>query len=124
MAIDLKQYTYGWAIPPEQVSDALELLKRVAALEKELGIEFRMTSGYRSKEHNAAVKGSPNSAHCVGKAIDVADPDGKIKAKLRANKFALLVKFDLYMEDGSVATNWCHLTTRAPKSGKREFIPV
>jgi len=123
MGIDLKQYTYGWQVPAEHATNALDLLARLATLETELKMEFRMTSGYRSKEHNLAVKGSPNSAHCVGLAIDVADEDGKIKAKLRANNYALLIKYGFYMEDGSVATNWCHITTRPPASKRREFKP-
>jgi hypothetical protein len=123
MAIDLKAYTYGWAIPPEHITNAVALLKQVAALETELKMEFRQTSGYRSKEHNLAVGGSPNSAHCTGQAIDVADADGIIKSKLCADKFALLAKYDIYIEDRSVTTTWCHITSRPPKSGRREFKP-
>lgn len=34
-----------------------------------------ISSGYRSKELNALIKGSPNSQHCKGQAIDI-DMDG------------------------------------------------
>lgn len=36
------------------------------------GIAFRITSGYRSPEHNAAVGGSPTSSHITGLAADIA----------------------------------------------------
>ncbi len=125
MAIDLKKYFLGHqtTAPTTHVDSATKLLEIIAALEKSLNIEFKCTSGYRTKEHNKAIGGSANSAHCTGEAIDIADADGFIKMKMREQNYANLVKFGLYMEDGSVAKTWCHLTTRAPKSGKREFIP-
>lgn len=36
-----------------------------------LGVPLRVTSGYRSREHNAAINGSPTSQHCLGLAADV-----------------------------------------------------
>jgi len=36
------------------------------------GIPFRITSGYRTKEHNAEVGGVPNSSHLIGVAADIA----------------------------------------------------
>lgn len=125
MGIDLSRYMYGHqtTAPKEHVDEATKLLGIISALEKELGLTFRMTSGYRTPEHNKSIGGSPNSAHCKGMAIDIADADGFIKMKMRAEDFSLLKKFGLYMEDGSVATTWIHLTTRAPRSNKREFMP-
>jgi uncharacterized protein YcbK (DUF882 family) len=36
------------------------------------GISFKITSGYRTKEHNAEVGGVPNSSHLIGVAADIA----------------------------------------------------
>lgn len=36
------------------------------------GIPFKITSGYRTKEHNAEVGGVPNSSHLIGVASDIA----------------------------------------------------
>ena len=49
--------------------DFLELLDFARG---QSGIEFRITSGYRSREHNAKVGGKPESSHLVGKAADIA----------------------------------------------------
>jgi len=36
------------------------------------GIPYQITSGLRTKEHNAAVGGAPTSAHLTGHAVDIA----------------------------------------------------
>ena len=36
------------------------------------GVPFRISSGFRSKAHNAEVGGVPSSAHCQGFAADIA----------------------------------------------------
>ena len=48
--------------------DFLELLDFARG---QSGIEFRISSGYRSREHNAKVGGKPESSHLVGKAADI-----------------------------------------------------
>lgn len=35
------------------------------------GVQFRITSGYRTKEHNQKVGGKSNSAHLSGHAADI-----------------------------------------------------
>ena len=47
------------------------------------GVPFRINSGYRTKAHNAKVKGVSNSPHTKGFAADIHAPDG-------ANKFKIL----------------------------------
>lgn len=41
------------------------------------GIPFKITSGYRTKEHNKKVGGVPNSSHLIGVAADIAVASGK-----------------------------------------------
>lgn len=62
------------------------------------------------------------SSHLYGAAVDIADPDGKLKAWCMANKHKL-IECGLYMEDPKYTTSWCHLSSYMPKSGKRIFIP-
>ena len=40
------------------------------------GIPFKVTSGYRTKEHNEEVGGVPNSSHLIGVAADIAVSSG------------------------------------------------
>jgi len=40
------------------------------------GVPFKITSGYRSKEHNAKVGGVENSSHLRGYAADIACTSG------------------------------------------------
>ena len=41
------------------------------------GIPFKVTSGYRTKEHNDEVGGVPNSSHLIGVAADIAVGSGR-----------------------------------------------
>ena len=41
------------------------------------GIPFKITSGFRSKEHNKKVGGIENSSHLRGLAVDIYTPDSK-----------------------------------------------
>ena len=64
--------------------------------------------------------GAPNSAHKVGRAVDVADADGSLDALLTDE---ILEQFGLYREHPDATATWCHLTDRAPHSGRRTFMP-
>jgi len=43
---------------------------------KKAGIPFKITSGYRTKEHNLKVGGRIGSSHCTGYAVDIYLPRG------------------------------------------------
>jgi hypothetical protein len=64
--------------------------------------------------------GAPGSAHKQGQAVDVYDPDGALDDFLTDD---ILRDFGLYREHPASTRGWCHLTTRAPSSGKRTFYP-
>lgn len=81
-------------------------------------------------------EGSADSAHKIlpadsprGAAVDDFDPDDAFDDWLttfdredgRYN--AMLEKHKLHREHPSATPGWCHLTTRAPASGKRTFYP-
>ena len=65
-------------------------------------------------------EGAPKSAHKIGAAVDVFDPDNKLDEWLNDD---ILTTFDLYREHPDSTPGWCHLTTRAPKSKRRTFYP-
>ena len=110
----------------EVKANAEELLKRVNAAFKELGItKASVSSGFRPSEANSVAGGAKKSNHMIGMAIDVIDDKNQSLCK----KFTkdVLDKFDLYREDSEYTkgknSNWCHLQTRKTKSGKRIFKP-
>jgi|SRR5687768_15831248 len=64
--------------------------------------------------------GAAKSSHKEGQAVDVYDPYGRLDGMLN-NK--ILSMFELYREHPEETPGWCHLTTRAPRSGRRTFYP-
>lgn len=49
-----------------------DVIRRLQQLRDHLGVAITVTSGYRSPEHNRAVKGAPGSLHTKGLAADIA----------------------------------------------------
>lgn len=64
--------------------------------------------------------GAPQSAHKIARAVDVYDPQGELDRWITD---ARLAEFDLYREHPAHTTGWCHLSDKAPRSGRRTFIP-
>ena len=117
----------------ERIDNAVEWLRRVnrlidAMVARKL-CSFRINpstgtmisgqtfGGFRPQD---CPQGAPNSSHKDAKGGDLYDPKNEIDTALTD---ALLVEFDLYRESPGATTGWVHLTTRAPKSGHRSFLP-
>lgn len=64
--------------------------------------------------------GASTSSHKEAKGVDVYDPDNKLDDWITDS---ILTKYNLYREHPDWTPTWCHLTTRAPKSKRRTFIP-
>jgi len=83
----------------------------------------KVVSGWRPPRVNAATpNAAPNSKHMTGQAVDISDPDGDLDEWLNTTRSALEA-IDLYLEHPSATKGWCHLQTKAPKSGNRVFYP-
>jgi len=48
-----------------------DFMARLTELRIEANFPFPVTSSYRDSEHNRRVGGSPNSAHLLGRAVDI-----------------------------------------------------
>lgn len=107
-------------LPDGIISNLMELRARLNLL------GFRppriFTCTYRSPEHNARVGGAKKSSHLTGCACDIADSDGKLADYIMTNP-ELLEECDLYAENPEKTKGWVHLSSLAPKSGKRIFNP-
>ena len=87
-----------------------------------VGIPMVVTSGYRSYEYNKRIGGSENSAHISCEACDFADVDKKL-ASFMVSHLEEMYEWGLHAENPFVTTNWLHLTTRPPNSGRIVFNP-
>jgi len=81
--------------------------------------------GYRTPSSRT---GAAVSSHRHGQGIDDYDPGDELDAWLDTFEDgnggnSMLEKHQLYREHPSATKGWCHLTTRAPGSGKRTFFP-
>lgn len=134
--ITAEQY-FGKPRSPQQEADAADLLTRVNALLDEATIAGAyqapidadtgwQISGAKGSDGDGGFRtpssrtGVPSSAHRQAKAVDVYDPDETLEQWITDEKLAV---YDLYREAPSSTPGWVHLTTRAPSSGHRTFIP-
>lgn len=105
----------------DKLSFAMTMLEQ--AYMSDGGDEFIITSGYRTREEQKKINPTTiNSAHIFGLACDVADIDKKIWDFCIDNLHAI-AELDLYLEDKLYTQKHVHFQMRAPRSGKRIFIP-
>lgn len=72
--------------------------------------------------------GAATSSHKEARAVDVYDPQGKLDGWLdrfegEGGANSKLEEHGLYREAPIATPGWCHLSTRAPRSGRRTFFP-
>jgi len=79
------------------------LLEMLDSLRDRYGKPLRITSGYRTAEHNAAVGGVPDSSHMRGYAVDIAATSSRERHDII--KLAMEVGFDRI----GVANTFIHL---------------
>lgn len=106
----------------EMTYNLFDLLPRVNLIRFEYGKALYVSSGYRPPSINKKAGGSKNSSHLKCQAVDFKDPDGAF-AKWCLDNLDLLKKAGLFMEDPRWTPGWVHLMSRAPRSGKRVFVP-
>ncbi len=109
--------TSGGKYPEREQSDectsqvraqAADLAERVSKLLDHIGIYPSISSGFRTKDANAAVGGAKNSAHLSGRAVDLADANGTLETLITDD---LLERFNLWREDPARTKGWVHLDT-------------
>jgi uncharacterized protein YcbK (DUF882 family) len=61
----------GRAIPNNVLPNIIELAKNLQVLRDAVAKPITITSGYRSPERNAKIKGAKNSQHLKGTAADI-----------------------------------------------------
>lgn len=66
----------GAPMTPAVEANIRRLAVQLQRVRDRLGAPMRITSGYRSPEHNRRVGGAPRSLHVRGLAADIASPAG------------------------------------------------
>ena len=131
--ITVAEYFGHKAHTPEHEAAATELLERVEKLCMTLAWDWptdpdtgtsisgsRGGAGDGGFRLTTATTGAATSSHKEAKAVDVFDPKNELDDLITD---ALLTAYSLYREAPETTIGWCHLTTRAPKSGRRTFMP-
>jgi hypothetical protein len=132
----LRDYFGKWENHPDltdaRKSNAIVLLDKVNLLLDESArfdidlIENPATGTYISGQKYGGFRpqdcpqGAPTSSHKEGHGVDIYDPHNALDNWITD---ARLEQFGLYREYPLVTRGWCHLTDRAPRSGKRTFLP-
>lgn len=109
----------------------LENFKKLAEnifepIREHFGVPIHISSGYRSKELNAAIGGSTTSQHCSGEAIDI-DMDGSASGVTNAQVFNFIkdnLNFDqLIWEFGSSANpDWVHVSYESTGKQRKQIL--
>lgn len=77
---DLKHFSLSEFDSPDLKGSGVNMdatfLELLDTARDKAGVPFKITSGYRSKEHNAKVGGVENSSHLRGYAADIACTSG------------------------------------------------
>lgn len=90
------------------------------------GCPIHISSGYRSKELNTAIKGSLTSQHCQGEAIDI-DMDGSASGVTNKQVFDYIkdnLNFDqLIWEFGTDANpDWVHVSFDSSGKQRKQIL--
>tara|TARA_R110000796_G_C14237738_1_gene396851 strand:- start:112 stop:423 length:312 start_codon:yes stop_codon:yes gene_type:complete len=63
-------------MPNSGINMDKQFLTKLESAREIAGIPFKITSGYRTADHNTKVGGVPNSSHLIGVAADIAVQSG------------------------------------------------
>jgi hypothetical protein len=110
---------------PEHIENFKKLAENVfQPIREHFGVPIHLSSGYRSKALNTAVKGSLSSQHCKGEAIDI-DMDGTSITNKQIFDFVKAnVNFDqMIWEFGTDANpDWVHVSYNSDGPQRKQIL--
>ena len=110
---------------PEHIENFKKLAENVfQPIRDHFGVPIRISSGYRSKELNAAIGGSSSSQHCKGEAIDI-DMDGTTVTNKQIFDFVKAnINFDqMIWEFGTDANpDWVHVSYNSDGPQRKQIL--
>lgn len=114
---DLKEFASADGKEPsaEVLKNLTDLAKNLEVLRSHLKAPIHITSGYRSKEHNAKIGGALRSFHVLGMAADIQVKG--MKPEQVAKAIELLIKEGKMVEGGiGIYRTWAHYDIRKTKA--------
>ena len=105
----------GRPMPENIKKNIIELINNLQVIRDEVKVPISITSGYRSPEHNAKVKGVKDSQHVKGTAVDFKVQG--LKPKEVAVIVERLIKEGKIKQGGiGIYPSWVHYDIRGVKA--------
>jgi zinc D-Ala-D-Ala carboxypeptidase len=118
-------------ISNEPMAEHLENFKLLAEnvfepIREHFKVPIHISSGYRSKALNTAIKGSLSSQHCIGEAIDI-DMDGSANGVTNTMVFNFIkdnLDFDqmIWEFGNSDKPDWVHVSYKANGKQRKQIL--
>jgi len=105
----------GTEMPSELLPNVLELAESLQELREILNSPIRISSAYRSLEHNSKIGGSTNSQHLFGKAADIV-VKGKTPSQVATMIKLLILEGKMKQGGIGVYDNFTHYDIRGHKA--------
>lgn len=117
-------------ISNQPTAEHLENFKKLAVnifepIREHFGVPILISSGYRSKELNAAIGGSATSQHCQGEAIDIdMDGSGTISNADVFNYIKDELNFDQLIWEFGTDKNpdWVHVSYESTGKQRKQIL--
>jgi hypothetical protein len=112
---------------PEHIENFKKLAENVfQPIRNHFGVPIHISSGYRSKALNTAIKGSLNSQHSLGEAIDI-DMDGSANGVTNKMVFDFIkdnLDFDQMIWEFGNSTNpdWVHVSYKSSGKQRKQIL--
>ena len=118
-------------ISNQPTAEHLENFKKLAEkvfepIRTHFAVPIHISSGYRSKELNAAIGGSLTSQHCSGEAVDI-DMDGSASGVSNADVFKYIkdnLEFDQLIWEFGTDKNpdWVHVSYETSGKQRKQIL--
>jgi hypothetical protein len=119
------------SISNQPTAEHLENFKKLAEkvfepIRTHFAVPIHISSGYRSKELNAAIGGSLTSQHCSGEAVDI-DMDGSASGVSNADVFKYIkdnLEFDQLIWEFGTDKNpdWVHVSYETSGKQRKQIL--
>jgi zinc D-Ala-D-Ala carboxypeptidase len=112
---------------PEHLENFKKLAEKVfEPVRTHFAVPIHISSGYRSKELNAAIGGSLTSQHCSGEAVDI-DMDGSASGVSNADVFKYIkdnLEFDQLIWEFGTDKNpdWVHVSYESTGKQRKQIL--